>query len=54
MAVSMFETGLSGKRFVLQRVMLIDPVRDAFEDFLADCGVASGYPHVASRVHGLS
>ena len=41
MAVSLFETGLSGKKVVLPaELMLIDPVRDAFEEFLADCRLA--------------
>ena len=37
----MFETGLTGKKVVLPaELMLIDTVRDAFEEFLADCGLA--------------
>ncbi|MEM7672411.1 MAG: SpoIIE family protein phosphatase, partial [Verrucomicrobiota bacterium] len=47
MAVSMFETGLSGKKVVLPaEISLMDPVRDAFEDFLADCGVAHEESHM--------
>ncbi|MGB0372210.1 MAG: SpoIIE family protein phosphatase [Opitutales bacterium] len=47
MAVSMFETGLSGKKVVLPaEILLMDPVRDAFEDFLADCGVAHEDSHM--------
>lgn len=43
----MFETGLAGKKVVLPaEILLMDPVRDAFEDFLADCGVAHEDSHM--------